>query len=238
MKIKLTNPEKFLSIVKLIKNIHNETNLFFTNEGISINVVDPSNIFLVQILIKKELFDEYEIETEIGFGIDFDILNKIISSMSKGFIMTDDSENLTFKGARMIRKLKKYTVSNEERKNLPKNHTSLFQFKISELMSSLKISTDVNDVTEIKKDEIIKIFTKNHYEEFEKEIEFENIGDERSQDIWFSGSYLLKLESLNKISDSITIGLDNDLPIYFNCKDEYIELNGWLAPRSNYDDET
>ena len=237
MEIKLIkNINEFISIVKLIENMNHETNLFI-NDNMSIRVVDESNIMLVNVTIKKEFFDVFNNDTEVGFGLNFNIVNKIVNSMKSGFTLKENEESLLFKGNKIKRTIKKYVVVKQDKPAVPKDHKFLYKINTDELMSILKLSSEVSSVIKLEEQEGFKLYTKSPFEELEKDLTVDYIDNKGPQHMWLSGEHLLKLEPLKDIFKEIVFGIDEDKNFYFTGETDNIKIEGWLAPRVD-DEET
>ena len=92
--IELKNVESWKRAIDAISSFISEGNFRFNDEGISLRAVDPSQIVLVNFLMKKSAFDAFEIEPTF-VGLDLVELSRIMARAQPGDKMTlkmSDSE--------------------------------------------------------------------------------------------------------------------------------------------------
>ena len=81
MKVKFLFPDakEWRYLIQSLATIIDEANFIATEEGLRLRALDPSRIAMVDLLIPREAFEEYEIEdSEVKIGVNFDDLDKII----------------------------------------------------------------------------------------------------------------------------------------------------------------
>lgn len=76
--IKMENSKVLKSIVETLSSIIDETKFQITPEEFKITAMDPSRICLLQLVIKKEDFDEYQCPSECEIILNLDDLDKIM----------------------------------------------------------------------------------------------------------------------------------------------------------------
>lgn len=88
MKVTITDKEKVIKFAIIFSNLkaeYKETNIYFRKDGLYFQMMDSSQISMVELNIKKEWFDEYEITIEQVFGIHVETFDKILSCIDKNY---------------------------------------------------------------------------------------------------------------------------------------------------------
>lgn len=232
MKIKcIEGIAKINTIFNLVKILNNESTLTLEKERISIRVLDKPNVMLVNIIIDSKIFEEYVIDKEVSFNIDFEILSKIINSMKSGFTVEDKEDELVFDSIKkkIKRSVKKYVGAKDERQNPPSNFINKYTINLDNLVEASELVKEVSDVVKIVGKDNINISGKGNLEKIEIEIDGNNKYDEVI--LYLSANYLNILSSLKEGFDNIDIEIQNGKSFYFNCNQELIKLEGWIALR-------
>ena len=71
--LKYSNPKQFLNILESVISITEQTNVYFTKEGMKISCMDSSHVAYIDLMIEKGDFSEYILlsDTDIVLGINF-----------------------------------------------------------------------------------------------------------------------------------------------------------------------
>ena len=88
MKVTITDNEKVIKFAIIFSNLkaeYKETNLYFRKDGLYFQMMDASQISLVELNIKKDWFTDYEITIEQVFGIHIETFDKILSCIDKNY---------------------------------------------------------------------------------------------------------------------------------------------------------
>ena len=223
--------DKIASICKLVKNLNNESTLTIEKDKIFIRVVDRPNVMLVNIEINKSLFEEYLVEKDVNFNIDFEILSKILTSMKGGFNVEDNYNELVFDSIKkkLKRSIIKYAGLKDERPNPASGFQNKYKVKLDEIVEASDMILDVADVVKIVGGERFIISAKGNLEKIEMEIESQNNAGQ--VELYLSSNYLNILSNLHEGFEFLNIEMETGRPFYFNCNDDMIKLEGWIAPR-------
>ncbi|MEA1994215.1 MAG: proliferating cell nuclear antigen (pcna) [Euryarchaeota archaeon] len=89
-------------IVNTVNNIVEEAPFEIKEEGIYMRAMDPSHISMIDLVVPKEIFDEFSFDKEVSVGIDVNEMNKIMRRAKPSDILifeVDESKiHLTFIG--------------------------------------------------------------------------------------------------------------------------------------------
>lgn len=140
MKAKLTaNLDRFINIFdKSIKSLVVEINLKFTPEEMTMTALESTHSCVASVIIKKQAFEEYEVEKEYVFGVKVDLISSIIKK-SKKSLMFESSDDAIIK---LTSDTKAWTINTfmvEEKHynvKIPDNATTL-RFKVADMQSAL-----------------------------------------------------------------------------------------------------
>jgi len=88
----------FVEIFKKIKIFTDSFVLTFNNENLYLQGMDSSHIIVFELIINKEWFDEYNVNETVTFGINTNILSKILSVKNENqylkLYQEDDNDKL------------------------------------------------------------------------------------------------------------------------------------------------
>ena len=88
MKVKITDKDKVIKFAIMFNNLkaeYKETNLYFRTDGLYLQMMDASQISMVELNIKKEWFDQYDITIDQVFGVHIETFDKILSCIDKNY---------------------------------------------------------------------------------------------------------------------------------------------------------
>lgn len=88
MKVKITDKDKVIKFAIMFSNLkaeYKETNLYFRTDGLYLQMMDASQISMVELNIKKEWFDHYDITIDQIFGVHIETFDKILSCIDKNY---------------------------------------------------------------------------------------------------------------------------------------------------------
>ena len=94
----------FVEIFKNIKSLATVANIVVNSEGMYLNGMDQAHICCYDMVLSKQWFDEYELDTEesIVLGVNINILHKILSTKQEGqklqlgYVNNGDKLNILF----------------------------------------------------------------------------------------------------------------------------------------------
>jgi proliferating cell nuclear antigen len=83
-RIVLPEAKLFRDIIDTIGNIADEVSLILTTDGLSIKALDVDQTSLIDVLIPREMFLEYELEETANIGVSINNLKKVLKHLKKG----------------------------------------------------------------------------------------------------------------------------------------------------------
>ena len=100
---------KFAIIVNNLKNILDDINFHFRENGIYFQGMDSGHISLVELYLSSDWFDTYKVDKEYCLGIHIPCLDTIISCLDKGYTLKmnykkNDNLNITLTDGKIIKK--------------------------------------------------------------------------------------------------------------------------------------
>ena len=251
MKIKISNKEKVMQFAIIFSNLNTtfeEVNLYFNTTGLYFQTTDSSLISMVELNIKAEWFDIYEIKVNQVFGINIECFNKILYCIDKDYTIeinfkeNSDKINIILSDEKII---KEYEM------NLMDIDTDIFDIPNSEYSSDIVLDSP------IFKEYITELTMFGEYLDFncsENEIILSTEGDFGKSKIIINEEYLeeycieeeaninlsysikiIKIISnfvkLNKLTN-IHVSEDKPLKIEYKLDDSNVnKLSFFLAPK-------
>ena len=94
-KIVITEPEKIAKLITIFRNLKNivsMVNISITNTEFYIQGMDDSHISFLEILLKNDWFNTFEVEDTI-LGINTEILFMVINNWKEGYSIEITYEN-------------------------------------------------------------------------------------------------------------------------------------------------
>lgn len=89
-----TDGSTFKPFINAIRRVDDEAKLHITEDGLSVSVVDPANVFMADVELAAESFDTYTVEKETILGINTDSLKSLVRRARKG---SDDELTLSLR---------------------------------------------------------------------------------------------------------------------------------------------
>lgn len=234
---------KFLKgAIDTISNIVDEGSLCIKSDGVSLMEMDAAHVALVDLMIGKESFDEFEVSEDIRLGLDLQRLDTILKRAGPGDVIVLDLDE--DKNQLRVRVKDKSTRSF----GLPLLDLSDEEFKMPVLdtESEVEILPDILK-TAIKDAEVVGDAVKfrtdadNFYVEAsgdlgsvkvrvakEEMVDFKSGGEVTSG---FSLDYLSDMIRASELTDTVKISLGTDLPVVLEFKGDGFHLNFLVAPR-------
>jgi proliferating cell nuclear antigen len=83
MKGVITDSTIFKGCVDAVVNLVEEGVFCFTDEGVRLRAMDPSQISMVSLFIPKSVFSQYEVEGEVKLGLNITYLSNVLSRCKK-----------------------------------------------------------------------------------------------------------------------------------------------------------
>ena len=105
MKLVLEKAGVFQKSIEAIAVLIDEAEFLIDEKGLALKATDPSQISMVDYLLEKKSFKEFEVEDKLKIGLDLDYLRQIMSRAKPDDQLTLDLDenksrlNVNFKGA-------------------------------------------------------------------------------------------------------------------------------------------
>jgi len=83
-RVVLPEAKLFRDLIETIGNIADEVSLVLTGDGLSIKALDVDQTSLVDVLIPREMFLEYDVSEEVNIGVSINNLKRVLKHIKKG----------------------------------------------------------------------------------------------------------------------------------------------------------
>ncbi|MGB9726325.1 MAG: proliferating cell nuclear antigen (pcna) [Fervidicoccaceae archaeon] len=214
----------FKNLFETISKLLEELKLIFTEEGLKIRAIDPSNVALIDVTFPKEAFTEYKVEGSLEVGLSMSTALKVMKRARRGdrLEIEADEENAVIRlvsSSRKEFKLRNIEVASQE---IPELNLS-FDARIRMISEPLKlILKDIelasgNVVFEAYEDGRLLIYSgegRKYKTEITREsssvMEITAKGTVKST---YDVLYLSNVLSLTKVSDSLTMEFSSLAPM-------------------------
>ncbi len=243
MKIVIDDATSLKDAVDTIVNLVEEGLFEFTNEGVRLKAMDPSQISMISFFMPKEVFSSYGLDEERKIGIDVDKLSKVLARGMKGdsaeLGLEEGRFKITFSGAKKKRVFKLPLIDvgsglEREPKIEYKNYIKMDSEAFKEVLKDAKlVSSHIRLILEDGRFRVeIKGDEGEVKEEFEKDSgEVKELHVHEGARATFPLQYLEDIVKASKGGSQITIHLETDRPL----KVEYDVVGAksvyYLAPR-------
>lgn len=178
MHLKTIQASAFKAVFEVLKDIINDVNVYFTEEGIRILTIDTAHVTLVHMNLSAENFEEYECNENIVAGMNMANMFKLLKSVSSQDTLTIDIEG---------RDYMKIQIENSAKKSF-----TAFKLKL------LDINEDELEVPDIHMDVITTI----------PSVDFQKItrdmGNLSSEMTIVRDGYILEVSCKGDFADQIT----------------------------------
>lgn len=233
-----------ISVCKNLKELTTEVRFNINNQGLKVLEIDPANVGMVEIEIKKYGFTELTENAEIkSYGLNIYDLFKILKDQKKEFVrVSSEEDKLIFSFSNGFKsELPLINIDSEQKKMPSLDQNTTIEINSKKFKEIVKNCSNVGDALIIEKTEID---TKENNVSFSSkglsttEINF------NSDDVKMSGENTksrYSLEYLEKfvkepISDKVTLKMSNDYPITAEYVKGSLRVTFILAPRITNDD--
>ena len=226
-----TNKNKFKTMLDILFNVTNEAQLRFWEHGLELNVLSGGNIAVNQLL-KKELFDEYEIDgVKEEFGIILKDLVNPLKKMGDDILFYHDNGRLVLESGSDTYKMP--IIVDVETRYLPTLEYNIGiempYNKLTEVVNKIKLIGDDNDPIEFfSKDGVLmaKCVTGDRTREVTTEVA--PMEGELKDSLF---TIRLIEDVLSNTSDTIILKLRDNTPLSILYNTENTEMLALVAPR-------
>lgn len=242
---------QFKCLLEAVQRMVDDANVFVSKQGLSIKMMDPSHVALVDLLVLSSIFEKYEVTAPIWFKVDLENLLK------KCFVGVGPDERLTlawkeckltlaFKGGETG--IRRFTVATlePEREEIPQPKlvfNTKVRFVSSRLAKTVKQLREISD--HIRFETTVEKFTLIAGAELMRGtieflrgnpdfLELENKVDSHAN---YNTTYLEAiLEGAKGAADIISLEFSTNMPLKVSITEvEGVRLIYYLAPRIEAD---
>ncbi len=231
------------SASKFIESVIIEVN----DNELTLKALDPSRTALIEFIIPKESFDEFEIDGKHMLIIDLEDVGKIMRSAERddkiSLSWSESSITFTFERRGVSRSFTLPLRTEHEAESIPSLNLQLKNEYITAgtvLYDAIGSIEDVGETLWISGDErSLRLKSISDLGEAEVELSLEKgtLEDVKSEspgfNVSFGMEYFSYLKQPVKLADKVVIRADNDMPVHLTL--EYAQgarLNYYVAPRS------
>ena len=235
----------FKTVFESISRIIDEVTLILDNQGLHISALDKSHITFITLELKKELFDEYSLETPEKINIDCNEFMKILKKCKNNDTLKlglDEGNLIILFEGDASREFKLRLIDNEYETITPPeiNHECNIQIATNVLKDAIDDMGLFGETLRFIIDQDYFIIRSGDDAGFgdacTKYIHGENV--QSSVAASYTIGKLVDIMKSSKFSDSVTVGLGDDLPLLLRLElstgDGVLEF--LLAPRISDDD--
>jgi len=240
-------------LFRYIQHFSDEPTFKVTNEGFELRALDPQHVYMLDLVMPIDVFDEYEVENEGYLCVDLSALNRILRSYKKPrskraypdpITLESDGKQLkvSFQGSTSVLPILTYDAEFPPRPEIGPFNAEI-TIKAKSLLTTIKTALEYNDVVKFEANsdqftvkaigdlgEYTKVFDRYESEDL---IEIESNTYNVSH---YNATILKKLLNL-KIAKVVKLSFNTDQPLQI----EWLDILGgpkatvFLAPHV-YDD--
>lgn len=256
--IKKENPKILKGIIEALEGIIDECNFIITKEAFIVEMMDPSRVCMIRLVLKSGDFDEYKITEEATIGLNLNDFEKVLKRSSP-----KDSVELSYKEKEQRLKIKMKREGRERPRTFTLStidvdvedlsmeslngisYRSIWKMDPPSMVEALKdaeIYSDVLNIKTVANDGLI-LSSIGELGEMTYELETEELIEadlEETNTGAYAITFLKSLLKLASITEELEISLltDHPLKMVFNLL-EGEDLNSFLASRveeADFDD--
>lgn len=227
------NIKQFRELFNIAAKYNSEVNLEFKQNELRIFIIDYAGISMVEIIFKKDFFDEYNIDEIINCNIDSEIANKVIKKVGKKEIELIPSEdNFIFKNDNDNFEMVLF------HKSLNDKSTPEFESPQEFIIDSNEFFTSINDYMQFDtvckfgvEDNKFKLTTKNLKVKGITLLESNKIKSNDDKSSFYDGTYISMIADIKNIFKDINIYFGSECPCKINQSNDELKFTWVLAPR-------
>jgi proliferating cell nuclear antigen len=228
-------------VIDVTSPLVNEVKFNISKDAISLRAVDPAHVAMVDLLLKKDAFEEYNAE-EIELGVDMDKFGSIMRLASSNDVVSldfDQKQNrLVIQIGNLIRRMALIDTAGMPDPKMPNLELpGKVVIKASELNQGVKASESISDhlALTMKKDSF-ELFAEGDTDTVNltlgKDMVLELTSNGKLKSL-FSIDYFSNMIKTVKADEPVTIFLGNDNPtkVEFDVANNHGHVTYLLAPR-------
>ena len=218
LKVELSDNKIMKTAFESISRIVDEATIIFDTEGMRLTTLDRSHITFISLEFKKTLFDEYECTTPEQAPVDVNEFMKVLKKCKSNDILrlsVDEGNLIIIFDGDATRKFKLRLIDSEYEPQVPPkiNHSCNIQVPIDVLVNALNDMDIFSERLQFMVDENYLIISADG--EFgdaaTKYLHGENILEVARSS--FTIKKLLDIMKSSKFTNTVEIGLGNDMPL-------------------------
>lgn len=241
-KAELTDLKLLKSSIDAISNMIDEAGVSADKDGLRLRAMDPAHVALVDFELKKEGFDEFQVDEPLVLGLDLDRFNTILKRAGPTDKLTlelgegGNSLRIMFENSsRRVFELPLIEVSEEELKVPSLDFPIFVEIDPKIISEGIKDAEIISDhVTLRSTEESLHIEAKGDLGSVEvkvakdEAITFEAKGECKSM---YSIEYLKDMIKASDVATSVRISLGDNIPVKMDFMAPDARLSFLLAPR-------
>lgn len=231
--IKIKKNMKILQdTVKIIENINPEIDFVFCPEGIIVKAVDPASISIGIFKIKKELFEEYNVEDTRVCTFQVAMISKILKKVgTKELTISFEEDKVNFITSKDAFSLKFFVGTEDDRPEPEVEGASQWTINTKEFFNLIKEFGDFNEIINCEsKDGALYLGTKSSIVEGKSVTESTPLVTEDCS-CWYTLPNFLMVANIKNIFDEIKFDFGPDTPCMLTADNDDIRFKWVLAPR-------
>jgi len=226
-----THLKEFESVIKIIGKISQETDYDFTAEGIKVRAVDTSGTYLGIFNIKKEMFDEYELEKDTIITISNELFGKLVKKVGKKELWIDFTEDeIVLSNPKEKFSLKYFVGQRDERPDPTPNCTSVWKMKSDEFTKIISEMETLGVICCLDGAEELTMKMKSNMVKGEVITTAEKIQSEDCFCFYDLGMMAPMVECKN-IFKELRVGFGPEVPCVVKGTNDYLNFLYVVAPR-------
>jgi len=244
MHLKTVQASAIKSVFEVLKDIINDVNVYFTEQGVHILTLDTARVTLVHMMLHAENFEEYSCSTDIIAGLNMSNVYKLLKSVTSQDTLTMTIEGRDFMDMVIENPVKKTFTTfrlklldiNEDALDLPDIQMDLITTLPS--VDFQKYSRDMgnlsNEINIFREGNILELSCLGDFANQETRIECIETAKRRTGGV-FSLKYINLFTKATNMCSSIQIMQDSEndsMPIVFRYTIANLgDLKFYLAPK-------
>lgn len=223
--------DEFKSIISMIRSITPEVDFIFSNEGMKVRAIHPSNSCMLNVNIDKDFFDKINFDKHYVLTLNTELLDKIIKKLGKKEIEIDIIDNLIILKNSITKFELKYYVGKEDERETPKNEYDV-EMEVSKdnFFSQIEDLKEFSEIVNLIYNNGLKVITKGTLIKSETIVPTK-VFKSKDTSVWYGLEFLLLFNGMESLTNQIKVCFGNSTPIEISCVKDNIKLVGLLAPR-------
>ena len=213
---------------------YNETITFeFKTEQIRMFIVDYARVSMVELNIKKEFFDEYNITEDIVCNVDSHDLNRVVKKVSKKEIeMIPQRENLILKNSKDNFELTLFEKSLSDKQTPVFDAPCVFNVSADEFFDNVAEYMVFDSVCEFStKEEKISLTTKGTKVKGYTLLDSDIIKSSSEEPAFYDGNYINMVSDIKNIFKNFKFHFGSAFPCKLEQSDNELNFTWVLAAR-------